>query len=160
MQRLFFLACASAAMLSLETKAADIALLDGEAGVQGIAINGTIMPGDRHKFANIALTTDEAVVLLHSDGGNILEAFEIGRAIRLKKFPTFVTPNEVCASACALIWLAGTPRLMSPSAKIGFHAAYISGSNEISSSGNTIVGSYLNSLGFTDTAIFNGVSYP
>ena len=39
-----------------------------------------------------------------------IEAMLFGRAIRLRGLATAVTPDTLCASACALIWLAGTPR--------------------------------------------------
>lgn len=65
--------------------------------------------------------------------------------------------NSVCASGCALIWLAGSPRCMSSSAQIGFHAAYLmnapSGLPEVSSSANAVIGAYLNALGLPEVAI-------
>ena len=146
----------SAALFACGAMAAEITPLNKDGVTRGILISGRIMPGDRQKFANIALSTDKAVVILSSEGGNVWDALEIGRAIRLKGFPTYVIPNDVCASACALIWLAGTPRQMSANARIGFHAVYMntSGATEVSSSGNAIVGSYLNSLGLPEAAIF------
>ena len=144
-----------AALHGLDAAAADISAINRDGVARGILVVGAIISGDRQKFANIALTTDRAVVILHSEGGNIREAFEIGRAIRLKGFATYVVANDVCASACALIWLSGTPRQMSANAKIGFHAAYLDndGTKEVSSSGNAVVGSYLNSLGLPEPAI-------
>lgn len=146
----------TAALLTPAAIAAEITPINRDGVTRAILIAGTIMPGDRQKFANIALTTDKAVVILFSEGGNVWDALEIGRAIRLKGFPTYVMANDVCASACALIWLAGTPRQMSSSARIGFHAVYMdaSGAREVSSSGNAIVGSYLNSLGLPEAAVF------
>jgi len=149
------LGAAFAALFSCGATAADITPYIRDGVTQVIFIAGTITPGDRQKFANIALSTDRAVVVLLSDGGNLREALEIGKAIRMKGFPTYVAPNDVCASACALIWLAGSPRNMSSSARIGFHAVYVnaSGVPEISSSGNAVVGSYLNSLGLPEAAV-------
>ncbi len=34
---------------------------------------------------------------------------------------------DECYSAFASIWLVGTPRMMAPEAKIGFHAASVNG---------------------------------
>ena len=144
-----------ASLLSCDASAADITPFSRDGVTKVIFIAGTIMPGDRQKFVNVALTTDKAVVALISDGGNLREALEIGRAVRMKGFPTYVPPNSVCASACALIWLAGSPRNMTSSAQIGFHAVYVdeAGVPEISSSGNAIVGSYLNALGLPEVAV-------
>jgi len=158
MRRIFYsiamLCCAVA--LSRPINAAEIVAVKREGVTHGIIISGKILPGDRQKFADLALSTDKAVVILSSEGGNVWDALEIGRAIRIKGFPTYVMSDHVCASACALIWLAGIPRKMSAAAKIGFHAVYkdIAGTAEVSSSGNAIVGSYLHSLGLSEAAIF------
>jgi hypothetical protein len=45
---------------------------------------------------------------------------------------------DECYSACASIWLAGTPRMMAPQAKIGFHAASVNGQEK--GRGNPLVG--------------------
>ena len=147
----------SAALFSSEAIGADITVFRPDGLPQVIVIVGTISPGDNQKFVNIALTTERAVVALGSEGGNLREALEIGKAIRMKGFPTYVPPHGSCASACALIWLAGLPRYMSSSAQIGFHAVYVkeSGVPEISAPGNAIVGSYLNTLGLPEVAIRN-----
>ena len=146
-----------AALFSCETSAADITPYSRDGVTKVIFIAGRIMPGDRQKFVNVALTTDKAVVALISEGGNLREALEIGRAVRMKGFPTYVPPNGICASACALIWLAGSPRNMTSSAQIGFHAVYVdeAGVPEISAPGNAVVGSYLNTLGLPEVAIRN-----
>ncbi|WP_204269929.1 hypothetical protein, partial [Klebsiella michiganensis] len=73
-------------------------------------------------------------------------------AIRLKGFATAVGDDGLCASACGLAWLAGNPRLMAASARIGFHAASDRQRN-ITSVGNALIGSYLNHLGMQMTAV-------
>ena len=73
-----------AALFSCEASAADITPFSRDGVTKVIFIAGTIMPGDRQKFVNVALTTDKAVVALFSDGGNLREALEIGRAVRMK----------------------------------------------------------------------------
>jgi hypothetical protein len=151
-----------AGLLSLDARAANISTVTQDGVTKVIVIAGVIAPGDAQKFANIALMTDDAVVALASDGGALKEALNIGRAIRLKGFSTYVTANSRCASACALIWLAGVPRQMASTARVGFHAAYydLSGVKEISASGNAIVGSYLNTLGLPERAVLSLTSAP
>ena len=85
-----------------------------------ISIEGEIAFGDERDFVNQALGLDSAIVVLASPGGNTFAAIEIGKAIRLKNFVTLVDNNEQCASACALIWLAGVVRFMGPEAQLGF----------------------------------------
>ncbi|MGE5536130.1 MAG: hypothetical protein ACM3W7_11525, partial [Acidobacteriota bacterium] len=76
-----------------------------------------------------------------------------GEMIRLKGFGTAVLDNMHCESACALIWLGGGPRFIGKTARIGFHAAYLAQSGEVTSDGNALVGSYLNKIGLSDDAI-------
>jgi hypothetical protein len=71
---------------------------------------------------------------------------------------------NTCASGCALIWLAGTPRAAFIGAHIGFHSSWRSTAvacgqyrtckrADVSSSGNAAIGTYLAELGFSYTAI-------
>jgi hypothetical protein len=120
-----------------------------------IEVEGELIRGDETKFIEIALKSADAIVVFHSRGGNLLAGIEIGKAIRLKGFSTLVPDNMYCASACALAWLAGRARLMSNTARVGFHAVYTSedGETRVSSAGNAIVGAYLNQLGLPTSAI-------
>jgi len=117
-----------------------------------IAVSGAFEFGDEKRFVDAVLGISRAIVILNSEGGNLHAALEIGRAIRLKGFETIVGDNVICASGCALVWLAGTPRTMAPRAMIGFHAASDRERN-IASSGNALVGSYLNQLGLSSNAV-------
>src|ERR687885_212503 len=60
-----------------------------------------------------------------------------------------------CASACALAWLGGTPRVMVQGSAVGFHAAYTveGGQAATSGAGNALIGAYLAGLGLRDRAI-------
>jgi hypothetical protein len=120
-----------------------------------ITIEGDLKLGDEKKFIEKVLKVQDGVVVLGSDGGNLRAGIEIGKAIRLKGLQTFVPDGALCASACAIAWLAGAPRLMSPTAKVGFHAAYKleNGESQVSGPGNALAGAYLNMLGLPDRAI-------
>lgn len=118
-----------------------------------ISIEGNIESGDEVRFANVALRTDQAIVVLSSPGGNLVAAMEIGRAIRLKGFSTLVPDGFGCASACAIAWLGGATRYMGPGAKIGFHAASMAGQDQADSAANAVMGAYLNQLGLPLNAI-------
>ena len=65
---------------------------------------------------------------------------------------TAVPDGAACASVCGLIWLAGSPRLLAASSKIGFHAAYREDGSE-SGQANALVGAYLSRLGLSYRAI-------
>jgi hypothetical protein len=120
-----------------------------------IMLEGDIEPGDEDKFLDIARKSPSAVVQLKSNGGSVQAAIEIGRIIYYNDFSTFVKEAD-CASACALIWLAGNPRAVSTAGRVGFHAAYNAISKtqtRISSAGNALIGSYLSLLKINDNAI-------
>ena len=121
-----------------------------------IAIAGDFVLGDEKKFIDLALSSQNALVVLQSPGGNLYAGVEIGRAVHLKGFATLVPDGVQCASACALAWLGGSPRLMGEAGQVGFHAVYTTkdGQAAISSSGNALVGAYLNQLGLSTSAVW------
>ncbi|MBB4006228.1 hypothetical protein [Allorhizobium taibaishanense] len=104
--------------------AAEFSREPGSNGTDLIFVEGILSDGDEVTFRKMATTSDKAIVVLDSEGGAVKAGLEIGRAIRLRGFATAVTPGTLCASACALTWLAGSPRLISHASKVGFHAAY------------------------------------
>jgi hypothetical protein len=120
-----------------------------------IFIVGDFTLGDEKKFINVALNSTNAIVVFESPGGNLIASIEIGKAIHLKGFATFVPDTVQCSSACALAWLGGRVRYMSNTARVGFHAVYVenSGQAAVSSAGNALVGAYLNQLGLPTSAI-------
>ena len=127
-----------------------------------ITLTGLINPTDDEAFRQIAASTGKAVVILNSEGGSVQAALEIGRAIRLKGFATAVPKDTLCASACALTWLAGTPRFLSASSHVGFHASYVVSNGRASESGvgNALIGAYLNQIGLSGPAIIFVTSAP
>jgi hypothetical protein len=128
-----------------------------------ITISGVIAAGDERRFKNLAATaTTNGLVVLNSEGGSTLTAIEIGKAVRLAGFSTLVPSESLCASACALIWLSGTPRFSEDDSHIGFHASYIVKNGQPSESGvgNALVGAYLTQLGLPQKAIVFVTSAP
>jgi hypothetical protein len=137
--------------------AADVTVSHVGNGSALIVIEGEFELGDVESFRTkvAALTTPRAAVAFRSDGGSLVAGIRIGSMIREKKFTTIIPDNASCASACALAWLGGTRRFMGEGASVGFHAAYILKSYGPieSSSGNAILGAYLNQLGMSEDAI-------
>ena len=116
-----------------------------------IVIDGDFALGDEKKFINIALGSENALVVFRSPGGNLIAGIEIGKAIHLKGFSTGVPDGVECASACALAWLGGRVRFMSETARVGFHAVFTDVG--VSSAGNALVGAYLNQLALPESAV-------
>jgi len=137
-------------------RSAEIVLLPGDdKEARIIVVTGTFNTGDDKIFADTAIKAGRAAVFFNSNGGMLIPAMEIGKAIRLKGFVTAVLDNSQCASACALAWLAGVRRFMGPNARIGFHAASTlqNGQAAVASTGNALAGGYLTQLGLSEAAI-------
>lgn len=144
----FFGWALSAAGASIEASASS-------SGVPIITITGDFELGDEDKFNALAIPLKQALVILESPGGKAYPAMEIGRTISIKNFATSVYPNGLCSSACALTWLAGRPRFIFATSRIGFHALFTmeNGTADVSASGNALVGQYLQQLGLSTGAI-------
>lgn len=142
--------------------AADIEAVELDDENVAILIVGDIEPGDAVKFRGEAGKHGDVIVLLESDGGSVLAAIEIGEIIRLRGYPTAVINGSTCNSACALIWLAGSPRALSKSGRVGFHAAYSdqNGSMRESGAANALVGRYLTLLNLPEKALLFATTSP
>jgi hypothetical protein len=115
-----------------------------------VIVGGELLPGDGDVFRTQTSPLSSAIVMFWSVGGNLMAGIEIGEAIRAKGFDTFVTYR--CASACALAWLGGAHRWMTPDALIGFHAAS-DAQGEVTGIGNAVMGAYLNKIGLRYEAV-------
>lgn len=161
--RFFKLAVACCLLMPIgEAWAAEIthnALSDGNGT---ISIKGPIVSGDLERFRQISLRYPKAFVALSSDGGLIHPAIEIGKIIKVMGYTTVVGDDDVCASACALIWMAGDKRLLFTRGRIGFHAAYLNENGRLMESGvaNALVGNYLTSLGASAKTVVFATTAP
>lgn len=128
-----------------------------------ITIVGEIKSGDDEKFRKIAAEYSDAIVLLDSEGGMIGPAMDIGRTIKLRGYGTAIYKTGSCASACALIWVAGSKRIVFEGGQVGFHASYLDtdGTKLETGVGNALVGHYLSQLGFGEkTVVFATLAPP
>jgi hypothetical protein len=88
----------------------------------GLLLTGVIQPGDDRAFDEVAVKLSRAVVITTGPGGSVGPALAIGSEIRERGWSTLVPSGGSCASACAMIWLAGQTRMLGAGAQIGFHA--------------------------------------
>jgi hypothetical protein len=151
-----FLATGTAHAVAAEFKMFEAQKTESGKPAHFIIIKGPINKGDANAFRPEAFSDirlhKQVFVGLESDGGAVMDALNIGTAIHKMGWDTIVLSNKICASACALIWLAGHTRWAGPKAAIGFHAIYY-GDGNISSGGNALVGAYLRDLGLSLKAI-------
>jgi len=84
---------------------------------------GTITPGTAAAFAGEIDKRGGYVktVVLHSPGGSVTDALDMGRLIRKKGFATAVEDGRYCASSCPLVFAGGVERHAGAKAAIGVH---------------------------------------
>jgi hypothetical protein len=141
---------------SVMANAATISVLPSKTPSEAtIIVEGDLLPTDIDDFRTKISPYSKGMVVLHSRGGSALAGIEIGKIIRFRNFATWVPSGVLCASACAIAWLGGSPRAMGKKALVGFHAAYQIKSGRASETGvgNAVLGSYLGQLGLPDRAI-------
>jgi len=117
----------------------------------GIVIFGEILPKDDKVFESF-LNAATKTIFLSSIGGHPPTAMAVGKIIRNRHLSTVVVNNDICASSCALIWLAGQPALLGPDSKIGLHSAYLKYDDnfiEEDKVTNLLIRDYLNWLGYS-----------
>jgi hypothetical protein len=140
---------AIALTLGVSARAADINVYPW-GDLQALGVENEILPGDFEAFKlKASPLVGKVIVVLRSPGGSLIDAMEIGEFVRLRGWVTFVYGE--CDSACAAIWLAGTPRIMMSNALIGFHAASINGQER--GQGNAVFGAYMTRLGLGYPAV-------
>jgi hypothetical protein len=157
------LAMVAAAMLAAsQARAAEIteraspnSVAGGYAFDRVITISGELEKGDADKFRTAISGFDHLLVELNGPGGLLEEDLIIGREIRARHFATGVAPDWRCWSACAIAWLAGTPRIAARSATILFHHPWNDeGTPDLDAAASAVAGAYLGSLGLSESAIF------
>jgi hypothetical protein len=87
---------------------------------------GTISPGTAKTFAEEIAKRGSYVktVVLHSPGGSVADALEMGRLIRQKGFNTAVETGRYCASSCPLMFAGGVERYAGDKAVVGVHQVF------------------------------------
>jgi len=132
-------------------------------GVEAIFITGDILDGDDARYGEFSRRFPRAVIYLESAGGSLVPAIEIGKLVRARHHATAVLDGSTCTSACALIWIAGTPRYLGQQGRLGFHASYADEGGRLVETGvgNAMVGYYLSQLDLSeDAAVFATIASP
>lgn len=141
--------------------AAEIEVIPGlEPNQKAILVRGPIEVGDDRRFFDVAEANPRAIVFLESPGGVVTAGISIAAEIAIPNHTTLVLDGPGCHSICAIMWVAGARRYMSPGANISVHAAYrtrndANGGVETSESGmaNAQIGAFLNEIGLSADAI-------
>lgn len=88
-----------------------------------ISIVGEIVPGDADTFIDVVKKANAAGrfvanVRLNSPGGNLLEGVRLADTIKTAKIATNVGQSAICASACFLVFAAGSEKNASLALKL------------------------------------------
>jgi hypothetical protein len=91
-----------------------------------LLLSGEISEGDAKRFENhlSSMNAKPDLIALHSPGGMVEEAQEIGRAIRDANLSTAVLAGGFCVSSCPYILAGGANRIVSLRAIVGMHQHY------------------------------------
>jgi hypothetical protein len=93
-----------------------------------VTLKGEIAEGDTDVLKRLIKAAKDrgrpvSTIWLNSSGGNLLEGVMLGRLIRYAKITTGVDEGATCASACFIIFAAGTSKLTHDGALVGVHVA-------------------------------------
>lgn len=148
------MASSSAMAASIYTVPVDARTQQGDlVRTTAIKLQGEIVLGDFARFKKVADRAGPGTfVYLESPGGTAIEGMMIGEYVREKRFETVVDDRTTCASACAMIWLAGVRRFKAPGGAIGFHGVS-DGHGQSLGVGNAVYGAYMAHLGYSYDAI-------
>jgi hypothetical protein len=88
-----------------------------------LVMSGMIGRGSYREFRRAVSRSKAEVVVLEGPGGILGEALLIAEEVRRRGLTTVVAANGRCASACAIVFLAGRTKHMGRGAAVGLHAA-------------------------------------
>ena len=115
-----------------------------------ITLSGEIVPGDGARFIEITKEIRHGLVVLSGPGGSFRSGVVIGTEVYIRKYNTYVPPDADCASACALIWLAGNVRTIGLGSAVVFHTPYRADDpTHADGVGSVLQGIYLAALGYS-----------
>ena len=138
------------------TQAASMDVIDKN-GKQGIVVDGLIATGDNEEFSRLlegVRDKSSTLVFVSGAGGNGITGVLIGDIVRRSGMSTVVLEGNKCASACAMIWVAGGRRIAGKNSCIGFHGTFDPASGQASALGNAIAGAHLGLIGLSLDAVF------
>jgi hypothetical protein len=100
----------------------------GAEGKSVLVLSGEITSGDTERLlAEVKTAMNDRRVIagmqLSSPGGNVEEGFKLARVVRNAKIATIVADGAMCASACFIVFAAGSEKFAGYAARVGVHGA-------------------------------------
>ena len=121
-----------------------------------VDFKGDVTPGDDKTFDSLLGNNPDpnrVIIRLSSPGGHFVTGMNIATTIYEKHLATFVPKGQLCASMCAVMWLAGSTKAVEDGASIGFHNIYQGGNRQADAPSNAILGAFFGKLGLSYKAI-------
>lgn len=87
-------------------------------------LTGRIDPGAERILERLAGEREGGWLVLNSEGGDEYSSMSIGRIAHRLKLKTYVAPNSLCLSGCAVIWAGGHERWVARGGVLGFHSPW------------------------------------
>jgi hypothetical protein len=108
--------------------AANITSSPSTAGKTVVVLQGDISDGDTETLKQIIKSSNDAGHLvsgirLNSNGGSLAEGVKLANIVRYGKIMTVVQNGATCASACFVVFAAGSEKFANYTAQIGVHGA-------------------------------------
>lgn len=88
------------------------------------SLKGEIAEGDATRIVPVLGRELPERLTLNSPGGSVMDALEIGRAIRAADIATAVETDAICLSACPYLLAGGVERSVDEGAMVGVHQHY------------------------------------
>ncbi|MDG4647923.1 hypothetical protein P6F26_05660 [Roseibacterium sp. SDUM158017] len=110
------------ALAFFPANAAELLVLPGQSVVY---VMGEITDSDVAQFEGVLTQHSIETVALRGPGGTLTAAYEIGEVIRRNRLTTEIIAGEECASACAIIFFAGSERIIHDGARLGLHLPFL-----------------------------------
>ena len=87
-------------------------------------LTGQIQRGDGDRIITQIESSESDTIVLHSPGGSVQDALDIGRAIRAAGKTVELRARDVCLSACPYMLAGGTERRVADGGRVGIHQHY------------------------------------
>jgi hypothetical protein len=117
-----------------------------------LSMSGVMGPGSYREFRRVLRRAEPDLIVLEGPGGVLGEAILIADEVRKRGIATAVGPNDRCASACAIVFLAGRTKYMGRGAKVGLHSAtFVDGQADPEATG--VMAAYLAELGVPESTL-------
>jgi hypothetical protein len=130
-------------IIAAEASAAELKRVDGKDKKTRIDLNGDIAEGDAEKLKAIVKEANDvqrvvATIRLNSPGGNLLEGVRLSEVVKYGRIATAVLSGGTCASACFIVFAAGSEKYAHYSARVGVHGASERGQETLHSGAATV----------------------